>query len=127
MLRFLISLLLSCVCFCLSAEDLFTVRVWLLDKEGCGYSVTHPEEFLSERAITRRKRDNVDFSLNDLPVSKRYKDEVATIAKRLICHSKWLNTLVIECDSAKVEDVKNLPFVGRVEVLCRGADVLMHL
>lgn len=120
MLRFLISLLLSCVCFCLSAEDLFTVRVWLLDKEDCGYSVTHPEEFLSERAITRRKRDNVDFSLNDLPVSKRYKDKLATIAKRLICHSNWLNTLVIECDSAKVEDVKNLPFVGRVEVLCRG-------
>ncbi|MBR5323272.1 MAG: S8 family serine peptidase [Muribaculaceae bacterium] len=120
MLRFFISLLLFLGGFCVYAEELLTVRVWLLDKEGCEYSVTHPDEFMSERSIARHKRDNVNFSLNDLPISKVYKNEIATIANRFICHSNWLNSLVIECDSAMIENIKNFPFVRRIEVLCRG-------
>ena len=120
MLRFLISLLLFWGGFCIYAEELITVRVWLSDKEGCNYSVAHPEEFLSERSIARHKRDNIDISHNDLPISNQYKDAVSNIANSVICHSNWLNTMVIECDSTMVYEVENLPFVKRVEVLHKG-------
>ena len=96
------------------------MRVWLSDKEGCQYSTLRPNEFLSERSIARHKRDNIDISVNDLPVSTSYKDNVLAIARRLVCFSNWLNTVVVECDSAEIENIKNLSFVKRIEVLNKG-------
>lgn len=117
MIRFFISLLFSLLVFTLYAEEQLIVRVWLSDKEGCQYSTLHPEEFLSERCIKRHKREMVNFSQRDLPISEQYKEEIMTIAKRMVCHSKWLNTLVVECSASKITSIKNLPFVENIEIL----------
>ena len=117
MIRFFISLVFLLSTFSICAEELFVVRVWLSDKEGCKFSTLLPEEFLSERSIERRKRDNIEIYSNDLPISEQYKSKVMSIAHRLLCHSKWLNTLVVECNANKIEDIKRLPFVKQIEIL----------
>ena len=127
MLRFFISLLTACWCLCLNAEELFTLRVWLSDKDECEFSLLHPNDFLSERSIARHKRDKINVSDFDLPVSKRYKDVVLSLSERLICHSNWLNTLVVECKEAKIKEVESLPFVKCVEVLHKGEVVKSNL
>ena len=103
------------------------MRVWLSDKEGCNYSIASPEEFLSERCIARHKRDKINVSYYDLPISKRYKDVILSFSERLICHSNWLNTLVVECKETKIKEVESLPFVKCIEILHKGEVVKNNL
>ena len=123
MIRLFISFLFSIWSLCLFAEEQYILRVWLSDKEECEFSLLHPEEFLSQRAIERHKRDDIVFSVCDLPVSKLYRERVMSVAKREVCHSNWLNTLVVECDSAKVGEIEFMPFVERIEILSKGDDI----
>lgn len=101
----------------ISANEEYIVRVWLADKEGCEFSTLQPEEFLSERSIKRHESKGVEISYRDLPLSQQYKTEILNVAHRAICHSNWLNTIVVECDSSRIGEIKELPFVSRVEVL----------
>lgn len=117
MIKFFISFIFFLSGLTICAEEMFVIRVWLRDKEDCNFSTLNPEEFLSERSIERHKRYNVDICSKDLPVSEQYKSEVMKIAQRLVCHSKWLNTLVVECYSSKIDEIKNLTFVKHIEVL----------
>ena len=44
-------------------------RVYLKDKNYNKYSIDKPQEFLSARAIERRKRQHIAIDSTDLPVS----------------------------------------------------------
>lgn len=50
----------------------FRYRVSLNDKAGTSYSLKHPEKFLSEKALERRKRYRLKVDEYDLPVSSAY-------------------------------------------------------
>lgn len=117
MIRFILSTLLLFLPILISANEEYIVRVWLADKDGCEFSTLQPEEFLSERSIQRHTDKGVEISYRDLPQTSQYKTEILNIAHRAICHSNWLNTIVVECDSSKIEEIEELPFVSRVEVL----------
>ena len=120
MIRFLISLTLLFQCLCLCAEGMFTIRVWLSDKDDCEFSILKPEEFLSKRSIDRHKRDDIKISDYDLPISRLYKKEVLSVADSLICYSNWLNTLVVTCDSSKIYELENISYVKRIEILSKN-------
>ena len=66
------------------------------DKEGTSYSVKHPEEFLSPRAIEKRQRFNIPITEQDLPVSERYVQQLLAIDPQmvLLTKSKWLNGVI---------------------------------
>ena len=53
-----------------SAEKTYKYRVNLKDKQGSAYSIDKPEEFLSERALARRNRQQLSVDETDLPVSQ---------------------------------------------------------
>ena len=55
-----------------SAEKNYKFRVNLKDKVGTTYSVDKPQEFLSERALERRNRQNLPIDETDLPISQIY-------------------------------------------------------
>ena len=79
-----------------SAEKVYKYRVSLKDKVGTTCSIDKPEEFLSERAIERRNRQQLPVDETDLPVSGKYVDELKAIGARLVTTSKWNNTVVLE-------------------------------
>ena len=60
-------------------------RLYLRDKDlqHSPYSVSRPEEFLSPRAIERRKRQNLSVDATDLPISPAYIDSVREAGTRI--------------------------------------------
>ena len=69
------------------------------DKTGSQYSISKPEEFLSERAIQRRIRQNIPIDETDLPVSKVYIDSIINTGVEHIHSSKWLNGITVRAEN----------------------------
>jgi subtilisin family serine protease len=91
-------------------------RVQLKDKGNSNYSFARPHEFLSERALKRRARQNIAIDSTDIPVCSDYIKKVSHAGVEVISKSKWNNTLLVKCRKASQMDVvKKLPFVS----LCR--------
>ena len=99
-----------------SAEKVYKYRVSLKDKVGTTCSIDKPEEFLSERAIERRNRQQLPIDETDLPVSGKYIDELKATGARLVTTSKWNNTVVLEVsDTLLMEDISKKSFVTGVK------------
>ena len=63
----------------------YIYRLYLNDKTHSPYSIEHPENYLSERAINRRKRQGIAIDSTDLPVSPTYINEIK--AKGAVGHA----------------------------------------
>ena len=74
------------------------------DKNNSEYSLDHPEEYLSARAIQRRTNQNIAIDSLDLPVNQNYIDSVLTLSVELVHATKWLNGITVRCDSANLAD-----------------------
>ena len=61
------------------------------DKNNNPFSLDRPEEFLSERAIQRRIKQNIPLSTNDLPVNPSYTDSLRAMGVPVYNISKWFN------------------------------------
>lgn len=86
--------------------------IFFTDKENNSYSIERPEEFLSERAIERRIKQNIPIVENDLPVSPNYIDSLKNVGVKILNTSKWLNTATIETYSQQdLNEIANLTFV----------------
>lgn len=82
------------------------------DKNNSPYSIQNPQEFLSQRAIERRERFNIQVDVFDLPVNPQYIMAVADIGVQILNVSKWLNTVTIyTTDQDKLAAIQALPFV----------------
>jgi len=88
----------------------------LLDKNNNPYSVSNPEGFLSQRAIDRRQRQNIQIDETDLPVSPQYVQQIDALYNVTVLYtSKWLNGLVINCtDIESLNTIADLPFVSSI-------------
>jgi serine protease AprX len=88
------------------------------DKSGTPYSVSAPQDFLSQRAVQRRSKFAIPVTVQDLPVSPKYIDTLVNRGFPVLGTSKWFNAALIESnDSAAVMDLLNLPFVTAVDLL----------
>jgi serine protease AprX len=87
------------------------------DKNGTQYSLSSPVDYLSERAIQRRIKQNIAIDSLDLPLNKNYIDEVVKIGATFIHASKWLNGITVkaEIDSFTIQ-VSKLPFVKEFQL-----------
>ncbi len=78
------------------------VMVWVefKDKQHSPYSLTHPHEFLSSRAIERRQKQNIPFDHFDLPVSPFYVESLAVDTTITVFYtSRWLNGALLKISS----------------------------
>ena len=90
------------------------------DKNNSIYSIDRPEEFLSDRALERRSRQNIAITEQDLPVKSEYIDSLEQMGLELINISKWFNGATFACtDSVLVETLENIGFVEGKPVLVR--------
>ena len=88
-------------------------------KDKPNYRKHKPSSFLSPRAIVNRERHNIPITKEDYPVDTSY---IAAILRqdtniRLLTQSKWLNYIVISCDSSFLNDTCALPFVKNISTL----------
>ncbi len=90
--------------------------VQLRDKAATPYTLEHPENYLSARAIDRRHRYGIPVDSLDLPVCPDYLARLAAVPGVTILNaSRWLNQVSVQCaDSAAVSGIHALPFVRSV-------------
>ncbi|MBX7181869.1 MAG: S8 family peptidase [Bacteroidia bacterium] len=82
------------------------------DKDQTPYSLSDPQQFLSDRAIQRRQNQNIALDWYDLPVDPNYVQQVAATGVTVIARSKWLNGVIIQTlDANALAAVQALPFV----------------
>ena len=113
--KFLLILLLTTIVLPVFAQHYFWVG--FTDKKNSPYSISKPQEFLSERAIQRRDRQQIEIDSLDIPVNKNYIKEVTDLGVEFVHSSKWLNgiTVKVAIDSFEYK-AKQLAFVKEVQL-----------
>lgn len=98
-------------------------RVALTDKRGCKASLKHPEQFLSQRALSRRSRQHLAVDSTDLPLSRTYLKKLAQQGFSVVGGSRWNNTVLVRDTAATAaQRLAALPFVTGVTKVFAGAD-----
>lgn len=117
LLLFTLTLLLSNVNIIFGQDDGIVLKKYLIefsDKNNSPYSIQNPTEFLSERAIARRKRQNISISSSDFPVNPDYLEGLRSFTVDVIHTSRWLNTVLVLADESIMVRIKRLKFVKSV-------------
>lgn len=92
-------------------------RIYFTDKNHSNYSIDHPEEFLSEKAIDRRIKQNIQLKENDLPVTKYYLDSLKILGITVLNTSKWLNTATIySTNQTLLDTLHKISFIKSVQI-----------
>lgn len=96
--------------------------VQLKDKKGTPFLISHPEAYLSQRAIARRTKQHIIIDETDLPVSPVYLDTLKKRGLEIVHTSKWLNGATVRtADTALIRKIGTLPFVTAVQLTKPGA------
>lgn len=111
---YLLFLVLSTVTLQAQVQSYFYVQ--FTDKNNSPFSLAHPAEFLSARAIARRTAFGLTCDSTDLPVNQTYLQQIRNLGIPVHSWSKWMNgATVLLPDSALMSQVRRLPFVKFVE------------
>lgn len=111
-----LSLVLAAAGMKAADTDSLRYRISLKDKVGTEYSLSKPQEFLSERALARRQRQGISVDSTDLPVSRTYLQAIEREGGHVVLKGKWENFVTISTnDHSVAERISRLPFVTKVE------------
>ena len=87
-------------------------RVSLKDKKGSAHSLKHPEKFLSEKSLQRRRKQSLPIDSTDLPLSEKYINKLTKEGLQVIGGSKWNNTVLIRSEKESLSpQLARFPFV----------------
>lgn len=117
--KLLVVLFITIGNFHLLAQDNRYV-IFFTDKENSKYSIDNPEAFLSARAIERRQDQNVDITIDDLPVNKQYVENLEALGVKVFFTSRWFNAALVEADSATIASAEQQSFVLKAEFVAPG-------
>ncbi|WP_051313626.1 S8 family serine peptidase [Sporocytophaga myxococcoides] len=91
--------------------------VTFTDKSASDYSLNAPEEFLSAKAIARRKVQDIQIQEEDLPVNKNYLDSLNKLGITIKGSSRWQNGVIAETSQQVSEELSKKKFVKSVKYL----------
>ena len=86
------------------------------DKANSPFSVDKPEDFLSQRSISRRTRQNIAVTTNDLPVNPAYIAAIKQTGASVIYSSRWFNGSLVEASTEQLSKIKQLAFYKGLEL-----------
>lgn len=112
-LRF-IFFILACVLSGLVIAQSSNTRYWVAftDKSGSPYSLSNPQQFLSQRAINRRALHGYPVNTEDLPVNPSYVSQVQATGAIVISRSRWFNGIIVRVTNpSQITAINALPFV----------------
>ncbi|NME66670.1 S8 family peptidase [Flammeovirga aprica] len=92
----------------LSAQETFYL-VQFKDKNPTNFSLSNPEEYLSEASINRREMMNIAIDSSDLPVVQSYIDAVASTGATIWYPLKWFNAVIVSnTNTAEIEKIASV-------------------
>lgn len=106
----IVALLTGIISFGQVAPDKYYIQ--FTDKDNSPYSISNPGEFLTQRALDRRAKYNIQITEQDIPVNPSYLQGVAGTGADLLFATKWLNGVSIYTTEQSVIDaILALPYV----------------
>jgi hypothetical protein len=97
-------------------QDTLKYRISLKDKAVTTYTLNKPEAFLSLKAIERRQKQHLAIDSTDLPVCRKYIDEIRKHGVHVVAVGKWDNFVTVSCnDTKQIDRIAALPFVRSTE------------
>ncbi len=101
-----------------TAQNFAKYRIEFADKNRNPYLIEKPEDFLSQRAIQRRTKQNIAITESDLPVSPYYTDSLKSLGLRIINKSKWFNSVLTETkDTILLDTICKITFINSVTLV----------
>ena len=94
--------------------------IFFKDKTGTPYYINQPSEFLSQRAIARRAKQNIAIAEEDLPVNPAYINQLKTAGATVLYSSRWFNAALVEVTPSEKITIQTLNFVQSVEYAAPG-------
>jgi serine protease AprX len=89
--------------------------IYFKEKQGSGYSIDQPSQFLSDRSVNRRALQGLAVDPSDLPVNPSYIEEIKELDIEVRYVSRWLNGVaMINMDAAAFQQVLDKPFTDTV-------------
>lgn len=96
--------------------------IYFTDKNNSVYSVSSPQQFLSQRALERRNKQHIAVTENDLPVNSWYIDSLHNTGAKILFTLKWFNAAAIQTiDSTLIDKINTFGFVRQSERLRKKA------
>ena len=93
-------------------------RIEFTNKSNNSYSLDAPEIFLSGEALSRRQKQGISLSDNDLPVTPAYIDSVRATGATILTVSKWFNAVTIKAtDDSVLRKIGKLTFIKKKPAL----------
>ena len=96
--------------------------VFFEDKNNTPYTVSHPQEYLSIKAIQRKGRV---INAEDLPVTPDYIAKLKDNNALILGTTKWLNGALIELLETDLSTINSLDFVKQIEYVAPGMKPLI--
>lgn len=114
-MKLLIATTITLLCFNLvKAQNGYWVS--FTDKNNSPYSTETPEDYLSQRAIERRQKQNIHITQEDLPVNPAYIDSLTKAGIDVRHTSKWLNgAIVFSGNNELMDTLDRVSFIKYVE------------
>lgn len=87
-------------------------QIYFTDKNLNQYTLSNPSEFLSQKALDRRTKQNIAVDMLDLPVSQYYIDSLRNMGFVVLNKSKWFNCITVQTtDIGLLNALSNISFV----------------
>ncbi len=98
------------------AQNIEDAWIFFTDKPQSGTYIANPLSMLSQRALDRRTRMNIDVDIKDVPVDSSYLSQIAnTTGITYLAKSKWLNAIHVQGTETDITNLVNLSFVDYIE------------
>ena len=91
--------------------------VTFTDKTASPFSLTAPLDYLSQRAVDRRVRNNIEITESDLPVNPSYLQAVREQGGIVLFSSRWFNATLVEAEPQVAETIRGLAMVKDVTLV----------
>jgi subtilisin family serine protease len=105
-------------------QDIYKYAITFSSKgDNNPYSINSPKQFLSPRAIKRKKKMRIAITSEDLPVNPNYIVEITKLVPKatLVNSSRWFNHIVIQTLDTNWKSSITLPgFVSDVKLIYSG-------
>ena len=86
--------------------------VYFRDKAKSSFSVAQPTHFLTQKALDRRLKYNIEVNVTDIPVNTEYLNSIAEEGVKVKQTSRWLNAALVEGDSLEIARLITSPFLS---------------
>jgi len=97
-------------------------KYWIAftDKDNTPFSLDSPNDFLSERSIERRLRQNIELTEEDLPADPQYIIALKDLGIEVINVSKWFNGAIIASDDTElIDSLDSYSYIKSVPILIK--------